>query len=96
MSAYVVIVRDKTHDPAGMESYSALARHAPIDKLEVVVAKTGQMQVLEGPPAEAVVVLRFPSMADALEWYQSDAYQKALPHRQAAAEFRVFLSEGLV
>ncbi|MCD9029725.1 DUF1330 domain-containing protein [Luteimonas sp. BDR2-5] len=95
MSAYVVIIRDKTHDPTGMEKYASVARNAPIDKLEVIAAKTGKMQVLEGPAAEAVVILRFPSMADALEWYESDAYQEALPYRKAAGEFRVFLSEGV-
>jgi uncharacterized protein (DUF1330 family) len=95
MSAYVVIVRDATHDPAGMDRYAELARQAPIDKLEVIAAKTGRLEVLEGAPAEAVVILRFPSVADAQEWYRSDAYQQALPHRLAAGEYRTFLIEGV-
>jgi uncharacterized protein (DUF1330 family) len=95
MAAYVIVIRSNTHDPAGLDTYSALARKAPIDKLEVVASsKNSKFQVLEGAAADAVVVLRFPQMSDALEWYNSDAYQKALPHRLAAADYRTVLVEG--
>jgi uncharacterized protein (DUF1330 family) len=85
-----------TTDPSGLEQYSALARLAPAEKLELVAtSKLSKFQVLEGPPAEVVVLMRFPSMGEALEWYDSDAYKKARPFRQAAAQYRAILIEGL-
>jgi uncharacterized protein (DUF1330 family) len=96
MSAYLVIVRSNTKDPAGLLKYAELARHSPHEKMEILAAKTGRFEVLEGgEPAEAVVVMRFPTWDDALAWYRSDAYQKALPHRQAAASYRAYLVEGV-
>jgi uncharacterized protein (DUF1330 family) len=95
MTAYVLIVRNKTTDPSGMAKYAALASTAPNDKLEVLASKTCKFQVLEGSEAEAVVVLRFPTMNDALDWYNSDAYQKALPHRLASGDFRMYVVEGV-
>jgi uncharacterized protein (DUF1330 family) len=78
-----------------MEQYAALARLAPISKIEILASKTCKFEVLEGPPPEAVVIMRFPTMSDALEWYRSDAYQKALPFRQASGDFRAFVVEGV-
>ena len=95
MAAYIVFVRDKTKDPAGMAKYAALARQSPVGKLEILAAKTGRQQVLEGSPAEAVVIMRFPTWDDALEWYNSDAYQKARQIRQASADVRAFLLQGV-
>ncbi len=95
MAAYVVFIRDRTKDASGMEQYAALARKAPIDKLEILASKTCKFEVLEGPSAEAVVIMRFPTMDDALAWYRSDEYQKALPYRQASGDFRAFVVEGV-
>ena len=95
MTAYVVIIRHKTKDPAGMAKYGALAQLAPHEGLEILASKTCKFQVLEGPDAEAVVILSFPKTSDALAWYKSEEYQKALPHRLAAAETRAFLVEGV-
>lgn len=95
MTAYVLIVRHNTSDPAGLARYVDLARHAPNDKIEVLASKTCKFRVLEGSQAEAVVVLRFPTMDDALDWYNSDAYQKALPHRLASGTFSIYVVDGV-
>lgn len=95
MAAYVVCIRSNTKDVAGLEKYAALARQAPVDKIQVVASsKSSRFEVLEGPEADAVVILRFPQMSDALEWYRSDAYQQALPHRLAVADYRTMIVEG--
>ena len=96
MSAYVVCIRSNTTDTSGLEKYAAIARNAPTEKIELVASTklSPTFQVLEGPETDAVVIMRFPKMSDALEWYNSDAYQKALPHRLAVAEYRTFLLEG--
>jgi uncharacterized protein (DUF1330 family) len=95
VTAYVLIVRHKTTDPSGMAKYAELARHAPNDKLKLLASKTCEFRVLEGGEAEAVVVLQFPSMDDALAWYNSDAYQKALPHRLASGTFSMYVVNGV-
>ena len=95
MSAYIVIIRTETKEPAGMDRYRAIAKDVPPLKMEILAAKTSRFEVLEGPEMESIVIMRFPSMEDALEWYESDAYQEALPHRLAAADFRTVLVEGV-
>jgi uncharacterized protein (DUF1330 family) len=95
MAAYIVVVRSNTRDPSGLEKYASIAREAPIDKLQIVAAKTNRWQVLEGPAADALAILRFPTWDDALAWYNSDAYSKARPYRQAASDCRAFIIEGV-
>ena len=95
MSAYVLIIRDETKDPVGMENYRAIAKDVPTLKMDILVSKSCNFKVLEGSEPESIVVMHFPSVDDALEWYQSEAYQEALPHRIAAANTRVIIAEGL-
>lgn len=95
MSAYVLIIRNETKDPTGMANYRAIAKDVPTLKMEILVSKSCQFKVLEGSEPESVVVMRFPTVDDALEWYNSDAYQEALPHRLSAADTRVILVEGV-
>lgn len=95
MTAYVIIIRNETRDPDEIKRYAELAPRAPIDKLEIIAAKTNRFKVLEGGPAEAVVILKFPTWDDALEWYDSDAYQEARAHRLRGADTRAALVEGV-
>lgn len=54
-------------------------------QFEVIVGEG--LETLEGtPPGSSVVLLKFPDKDAAMRWYRSDAYQKAIPIRQAAAE----------
>jgi uncharacterized protein (DUF1330 family) len=94
MTAYVILITDETHDPAGMETYRSLAPKARADGVEFVAARGAAFQVLEGHPAEQVVVLRFPDMEAARKWYFSPEYQDAVQHRLRAAKFRTVLVEG--
>lgn len=95
MSAYIVIVRSETMDPAGMEKYRSIAKDVPTLTMELLVTKACPFQVLEGSDVESVVIMRFPTMEDALEWYRSDAYQQALPHRLAASRTQTILVQGV-
>ena len=94
MSAYVVIITNKSADAADLEKYRTLSPLAPVDKVEIVAARGSTFEALEGGPAEGVVILRFPEMSDALAWYRSDAYQEALRHRLASGDYRTVLVEG--
>ena len=95
MSAFVIAIREKTHDAAELAAYGAAARDARGDhKLQVRVAY-GQQRVLEGAPVEGVVILEFPSMDEAQAWYDSPAYAKAREHRLRGADYRLIIVDGV-
>lgn len=49
--------------------------------------------VLEGPELDEVIILEFPSMEEAREWYDSDAYQEAIKLREPASRTFSFIVE---
>ena|ERR1700737_4398243 len=60
------------------------------------VAKGGQTETLEGAsPAGGVVIIEFPSMQDARQFWDSPAYREILPIRLKSATSRIYLTEGL-
>jgi uncharacterized protein (DUF1330 family) len=95
MTAYVVLVRQETKHPEHFAKYYELAPLAPADGVQFV-AKNSEFEIVEGRPAEAVVILSFPSMKHARAWYKSDEYQKAVAHRLAAADYMTLLVDGAV
>ncbi|MDQ1036851.1 uncharacterized protein (DUF1330 family) [Streptomyces sp. V3I8] len=95
MSAYVVMLRERLSDSAELEAYSALARRARSGHSVTPVVGYGAIETLEGEPFDGVLIHEFPSVEQARAWYDSPAYQAALPHRQAAADYRVFIVEGV-
>ncbi|MEZ5924704.1 MAG: DUF1330 domain-containing protein [Hyphomicrobiaceae bacterium] len=81
MTAYA-IVGENIHDQAMFDDYrrDVLPTLAPF-KGEFVV-RGGAFTVLEGEfPYQRLVVIAFPSRAQAEGWYHSEAYQKLLPLR---------------
>ncbi len=97
MPAYVIVLRESpVRDPAELAEYQRLNRENrdPSSPLEPVVVY-GRIEALEGEAPDGVVVLRFPTVEDARAWYDSPAYQAALPHRLKAADHRVLIVEGL-
>jgi uncharacterized protein (DUF1330 family) len=98
MAGYVVIIREKTTNPGGyaaaIETYSDHANQSPLDKLTPIAARNTRFEVLEGEGVENVALLKFPTYDDALAWYNSDAYQRAVPHRQAVAKYHAIVFEG--
>jgi uncharacterized protein (DUF1330 family) len=94
MSAYVVLVRERTTDTAALQRYreqAPLAREAHPSQL---IAFYEEHETLEGDDAEGVAILRFASMAAARAWYASPEYQAALHHRQDGSVSRVILFAG--
>lgn len=95
MSAYIVIIRNETRDHQEMAKYGELAPKAPIGNLKIIASKMSRFRILEGGPAEAVVILEFPTWDDALAWYQSPEYQEARQHRLLGADTRAAIVEGV-
>jgi uncharacterized protein (DUF1330 family) len=95
MTAYVILTRERTLDPAEMEIYKPMAADARQGHAITPRARYGRFEVLEGEPIEGAMVLEFPTFAEAKAWYDSPKYQAALIHRKAGSDYRVFIVEGV-
>lgn len=95
MAAYVVIVREHTVDADEMARYREAAPRARVGRDLTPIAFYGSHETLEGEAVEGVAILRFPSMAEALDWYKSPTYAAARAHRLRGSKTRVYLVEGV-
>lgn len=85
MASYVMSMMNK-HDLAKYGEYSAQG-FVSLQGLPFEVIVGENLETLEGTaPGTSVVVMKFPDNDAAMAWYRSEAYQKAIPLRQAAAE----------
>jgi uncharacterized protein (DUF1330 family) len=94
MAAYIVFTREKTTDPAELAKYSEVAGATLAGHPATLLAVYGRQEVLEGPPVEGVVIVEFPSFAEAKAWYDSPAYRQAREHRFRGSEYRAVIVEG--
>lgn len=94
MPAYVVS-RLKIRDAEAMRRY--------VNEAPATVAafggryhyRGGNVEALEGEwEHDRMVVLEFPTKADALAWYESDLYRPLRELRQASAETIILLADG--
>lgn len=95
MSAYVVMLREKTTDPEQMSIYSKQAPLAREGHTVRPIVRYGTLKVLEGPEFEGCLIHQFPTMKDAENWYHSPKYQEAVKHRHNGTVYRVFIVEGI-
>ncbi|MEO8113183.1 MAG: DUF1330 domain-containing protein [Phenylobacterium sp.] len=95
MAAFAIFIKNSTKDPQELATYSKKAGAARGDHPITPLVYYGPLEVLEGDPAEGVVLLQFPDMAAAHAWYDSPAYQDAKAHRLRGADYRVILAQGL-
>lgn len=95
MAAYVILIREKLRDEAAMKRYAEAAGAARGDHKITPLAFYGAHEVAEGPDADGVVILSFPTMDEAKAWYESPAYTEAKAHRFQAADYRVIFVEGV-
>ena len=99
MTAYVIFIRDAPpHDPEGLAVYQKMnSANVPAYLAFGIkpLAVYGATQALEGAAPDGAVILQFPTLAEAQGWYDSPAYQAALPHRRNASDYRAFIIEGL-
>lgn len=95
MAAYIVLIREKLRDGEAMARYAKAAGEARGDHKITPLAFYGKHEVTEGADADGVVILSFPTMAEAKAWYESPAYKEARAHRYQAADYRVIFVEGV-
>ncbi|GAA0330628.1 hypothetical protein GCM10009087_46040 [Sphingomonas oligophenolica] len=98
MTAYMILIRDEpVRDAEAMAEYQRMNRENAAEfsaKLTPLVVY-GAVEALEGPTPDGVLVLQFPTVEDAKAWYDSPAYQAALPYRRQAADYRAMIVQGL-
>ena len=95
MAAYVIILREEPiQDPEALAEYHRLiSLGAPPEKMKLHTLY-GPQVALHGTPPEGVVVMEFPTVEDAQEWYDSPRYREARVFRQKAAQHRELIVEG--
>lgn len=94
MAAYIIFIRNSISDAEGMKTYGGLAAKARAPGMKALAAY-GPIETLEGQASEGVVLLEFEDMDAAKAWYNSPAYQEALPHRLKSSDYRALLFQGL-
>ena len=96
MAAYAIFIREgAVVDAEAMAKYQSGNRSGPPNPDMKVHAVYGAMEQLEGEPCDGMVILEFPDMVAARDWYYSEDYQARVPFRQQAAPYRAFLVEGI-
>jgi uncharacterized protein (DUF1330 family) len=95
MSAYIVVDCEVT-DPARYDQYKELAPAAIARYGGRYLARGGASAVLEGDwQPKRIVILEFPSLAAAKEFYDSPEYRKARAVRAGAATMNLVAVEGV-
>ncbi|MDF1726582.1 MAG: DUF1330 domain-containing protein [Sulfitobacter sp.] len=88
------IARMDVSDPAAYDTYRAANAEAFAKYGAKFLVRGGDQTPKEGDSRGRTVVLEFPSYADALACYESDAYQKAKALRDGASVGDMVIVEG--
>ena len=94
MAAFVLVEID-IHDPKLYKSYTQLTPETIANYQGKFVVRGGKTTVLEGNwDPNRLVLLEFPSVALANDWWHSKEYTKARKIRQRAASTRMIIVQG--
>ena len=94
MPAFVIVDVSIT-DPVEYEAYKKLTPAAVAAFDGKFIVRGAQTETLEGNwDPERIVVLEFPSVARAKEWWNSEMYSKAKVIRQRAAKTQMIVVAG--
>jgi uncharacterized protein (DUF1330 family) len=94
MAAYIIVEVEIT-DAKAYEDYQPMAAASVARHGGKFIVRGGQTETLEGGWApKRIVVLEFPSIEKAREFYRSEDYAPALGLRLAASKSRAIIVEG--
>ncbi len=95
MAAYVVI-RVRANDPGKLKEYQQVAPSIISKYNGKLLARGGEVATLEGPEENRrIVIIEFPSLEIAIEFYNSEEYAQAIKLREGAAEFELIAIDGI-
>jgi uncharacterized protein (DUF1330 family) len=95
MGVYLIFIRESTSDQSALATYMQQAPGTLSGFPVKVHVFGGHHEALEGPSPETVIIIEFPTVEAAKEWYESPAYQAARQVRLKGTEYRVILVEGV-
>jgi uncharacterized protein (DUF1330 family) len=91
-----VIVEIEVRDPEAYENYKSLAPASIAAYGGKFIARGGATESLEGEwTPERIVVLEFPNLERARQWWASPEYSDAKAIRMRAAQTRMIATEGV-
>jgi uncharacterized protein (DUF1330 family) len=91
-----VIYQGDVTDPDRYEGYKAKAGPNIVAAGGRFLVRGGEVEVLEGEaPAGRTVVLEFPTMQAATDWYRSEEYTAIRQLRDGAARARLYAVQGI-
>ena len=95
MPAFVIAIVNVT-DPARYEGYRQMVLPTITAYGGRFIARGGRTEVLEGAwTPRRVVIVEFPSLERAQEWWRSPEYAEAKALRQATSEGTLIVIEGI-
>ena len=97
MPAYMIFIREsEVRDEDALARYRETSRSGGGQSAHLIkpLVVYGETETVEGEPADGFVVMEFPDREAARAWYNSPEYQKAVPHRMQAADYRAFIVDG--
>ncbi len=95
MAAYV-IVEVSVHDPVQYEEYKKLTPASIAAYDGKFIVRGGQTETLEGDwQPERIVVLEFPTVERAKEWWNSEIYTHAKQIRYRTATSKMIVVQGV-
>ena len=95
MAAYVIVDVSR-HDEEAYEEYKKLTPAAVAAFEGKFIVRGGLAETLEGDwQPERIVVLEFPTVDRAREWWNSDMYTEAKVIRQRAAFTKMIVVQGV-
>lgn len=95
MPSYIIVDVD-IHNAENYEGYKKLTPASLIPYQGKFIARGGATETLEGDwKPGRIVIIEFPSVEKAKQWWNSEQYAPAKALRQANAETRMIVVEGL-
>ncbi|HZZ88483.1 MAG TPA: DUF1330 domain-containing protein [Caulobacteraceae bacterium] len=95
MTAYFISFRDTMKDASRYAAYLQQAGGSLAGREAKVLVGNGALTPLEGAPPDGIVIIEFPTVQAARDWYEGEAYQAVVGERLAATEGRAVIVEGL-
>jgi uncharacterized protein (DUF1330 family) len=94
VTAYVTCIYLQLFDEQRIMEYRQQAHPLVAAYGGRVIVRPGELQVVEGPQAEYMIVTEWDDVAAAKAWYNSPEYQSARKLREGAAQVQVIITEG--
>jgi len=95
MAGYLIVTMHGVSDPEKLLAYRKAA--APIVKQyggEAVITPKSSQRTMEGEEALGVILYRFPSYDDVVNFYNCPEYRAVKEIRMGAAELQLTIAEG--